>query len=163
MSTTNHVLVAVDGTDASERAAIVASSLFGPGARYTFAHVAEPVPMTPPGQMPMAGVGVAPAVAPGAEPDEPGGENEVRDSARSVALSAAAASGLDVAETIGLIGDPARQIVQAAGERSVDVIVVAAHERGWLAEMLSGSTVDDIQGITTIPVLVVPASTSATD
>ena len=160
MSTTNHVLVAVDGTNASERAAMVASSLFGLGARYTFAHVAEPVPMTPPGQMPLSGVGVAPAVPPGVEPDEPGGENEVRDSARSVALSVAAATGLDVSETIGLIGDPARQIVAAADERDVDVIVVAAHDRSWLAELFTSSTVDDIQHLATVPVLVVPTTTT---
>lgn len=156
MSEPTHVMIAVDGSDTSERAAAVAAGLFGTSARYTFAHVAEAVPMTPPGQMPLSGAGVAPAIPPGVEPDEPGGEHEVRDSARAVALAAAAASGLDVAETIGLIGDPARQIVTAASDRDVDVIVVAAHDRGWWSELFTGSTVDEIRHLATIPVLVVP-------
>lgn len=156
MSDPIHVLVAVDGSDASTHAATTAAALFGERARYTFAHVAEPIPMTPPGRLPFSGAGVAPAIAPDIAPEEPGGEHEVRDSARSVALASAAASGLDVAETIGLIGDPARQIVSAATDRLADVIVVAVHDRGWLTGLFTSSVTDDIQHLATIPVLVVP-------
>ena len=156
MSESIHVLVAVDGSDESTHAASVAARLFGEGARFSFAHVAEPIPMTPPGRLPFSAAGVAPVLPPDVEPDQPGGEHEVRDSARSIALAAAGASGLEVAETIGLIGDPAKQIVAAANERSADVIVVAVHHRGWLTELFTSSVTDDIQHLATIPVLVVP-------
>ncbi len=156
MSEQIHVLVAVDGSDDANRAGLVAAALFGPSARYTFVHVAEAVPMTPPNHMPLSGAGVAPAVPRGVGPDEPGGENEVRDSARSVALAAATSIGVDVSETIGLIGDPARAIVATAAEHDADVIVVGAHERGWLAELFTSSVLDDIQHLATVPVLVVP-------
>ncbi|MEO6651258.1 MAG: universal stress protein [Ilumatobacteraceae bacterium] len=156
MSAPIHVLVAVDGSDDSNRAGLVAAGLFGASAQYTFVHVAEAVPMTPPNRMPLSGAGVAPAVPHGVAPDEPGGANDVKDSARAIALAAATSVGVDVTETIGLLGDPARAIVGAATERGADVIVVGAHERGWLAELFTSSVLDDIQHLATIPVLVVP-------
>jgi universal stress protein A len=63
-------------------------------------------------------------------------------------------SGLAVEEVIAH-GDAASEIVRVAGERKVDLIVIASHGRTGLGRMLFGSTAEQVVRHAPCPVLVV--------
>jgi nucleotide-binding universal stress UspA family protein len=63
-------------------------------------------------------------------------------------------SGLNVEEVI-VHGDAASEIVRVAGERGVDLIVIASHGRTGLGRMLFGSTAESVVRHAPCPVLVV--------
>lgn len=141
------VLIAVDGTPEAERAAERARALFGEAADYLAINVV-PDPTTY--VDPAIGFGAVygyPLMATVAEEGE-----RVRD-ARGVAAATAAVAGL-VAEPIGEIGDPATTIVAAADEHDVDVIVVAASDKGWFSRLVSGSVSASVVRDAHVPVLV---------
>src|SRR4051794_14575039 len=131
------VLVAVDDTEGSVRAAETAHRLFGDDAEYLAVNVTNVIDMA---AIPWYGAGygtpyVAPYgavwayrdVTPEPEAGAVGGEEVAADQAREVAEQ----SGLAGAEAVGEEGDPAEAVLRAATEREVDVIVVGVHERGW--------------------------------
>jgi nucleotide-binding universal stress UspA family protein len=63
-------------------------------------------------------------------------------------------AGLNVEEVI-VHGDAASEIVRVAGERGVDLIVIASHGRTGLGRILFGSTAESVVRHAPCPVLVV--------
>ena len=68
-------------------------------------------------------------------------------------------AGLDIEEVIAH-GDSASEIVRVAGERGVDLIVIASHGRTGLGRILFGSTAEAVVRHAPCPVLVVKKSDS---
>ena len=146
------ILIAVDDDEGGRRAATAAAALFGTDATYRFAHVARPIPMTPPGAYGPAGmapVGFAPI-------DVDRDENEIRDSAAAVASHIATEAGLASATSVGLLGEPADALIDEAVSCGAAAIVVSAHDRGWIERLFHHSVRRDIVRMSPVPVLVVP-------
>lgn len=145
------ILIAVDADEGAKRATLAATSLF-PDATLRFAHVARPVPLTPPGAYGPAGVapvGVAPVDA-DLDPEE------TKESARAVAAHAASECGRADATAVGLIGDPADELIEEATSCGAVAIVVSAHDRGWIERLFHHSVREDIQRMSPVPVVVAP-------
>ena len=154
------VLVAVDDSEGSVRAAEAAHRLFGDDAEYLAVNVTNVVDLA---SIPWYGAGWgAPYAAPygavwpyrGAAVEA--GTADSEEVARAHAREVADESGLTGAIAVGEEGDPALAIVRAAEERNVDVIVVGTAERGWLDRLLNPSVSKEIVKQADVPVLVVP-------
>ena len=163
------VLIAIDDTKESSRAAQVAVDCFGPGADYLAIYVDQ--------ERPVAGPLWGPDVIWGGIYTYPGlysypitGSPRVpadslvidTEQAEDEAERLAAAAGVD-AEPLGDIGDPGTAIAEAAREHDVDVIVVGSHHRNWFERLLHGSTSDDVLKEADVPVMIVPAEYTADD
>ncbi len=61
-----------------------------------------------------------------------------------------------LAETVLKEGDPAAEILRTARERGVDLIVCGSHGRGFVGRMLLGSVSGKLVHRAQVPVLVVP-------
>jgi len=156
------VLVAVDDTEGSVRAAETAHRLFGDEAEYLAVNVTNVADLA---AIPWYGAGWgAPYAAPygtvwsyrstdavGAVGELGDGEDVAAAQARDVADQ----SGLPDATAVGEEGDPASAILRAAEERGVDVIVVGTEERGWLDRFLRPSVSKEIVRHANVPVLIV--------
>ncbi len=142
------VLVALDGTDDSVRAATIAAGLFGVEAEYLVVNVARtalefPETTTFGGVIPL-------------NPDSWTALADTIDTAASHAAEVGAeAAGLESAEVVVEHGDPVQAICAAAAEHAVDVIVVGSHDKGRLARLVSPSVADGVVHHTAVPVLVV--------
>lgn len=155
------VLVAVDDTEESVRAAEAAHRLFGDQAEFIAVSVAElPVDLaaTPWGAGWGAGLPIAFGSAwsyraPGVRTDAVSGE--AADDAAEDARSVADRSGLTTAETFGEVGDPAGVVLRVAEDRAVDVIVLGTHERAWFDRLVRPSVSKDVVKRAEIPVLIV--------
>jgi nucleotide-binding universal stress UspA family protein len=145
------ILIAVDNSDESVSAGRAAVALFGESAEYTFAHVAEPVAMTP-AIAPLGGAVVYPAGGT-AMTDDP---DETRASAQFVARHAADEAGCSTATSVGLIGDPVDALLDEADRCNADVIVVGAHEHGWFTDLITRSVTRQLERKSNVPVLVMP-------
>jgi nucleotide-binding universal stress UspA family protein len=146
------ILIAVDTEGGSSHAALAAANLFGEAASYRFAHVARPVPMTPPsahGPEGVAPVGYAPV-------DADHDREAVIESAREVAAHAADDAHMVGATAVGLIGEPADALIDEAVACHASAIVVSAHDRGWVERLFHHSVRSDIERMSPVPVLVVP-------
>jgi nucleotide-binding universal stress UspA family protein len=168
------VLIAIDDTKESSRAAQVAVDCFGPGADYLAIYVDQ--------ERPVAGPLWGPDVIWGGIYTYPGlysypvsgspvtrSPRETTDAlagntqhAEVEAERLATAAGVD-AEPLGDIGDPGTAIAEAAREHDVDVIVVGSHHRNWFERLLHGSTSDDVLKEADVPVMIVPAEYTADD
>jgi nucleotide-binding universal stress UspA family protein len=153
------VLVAVDDSDGSVRAAETAHRLFGEAAEYFAVNVTNVVDLT---TIPWYGAGWgAPYGAPyGAvwayRTDLAGaGEGEGEEIAEAHAREVAEQSGLPDAEAVGEEGDPATAVLRAAEDHAVDVIVVGTEDRGWFDRLLRPSVSKEIVKHAHVPVLVV--------
>jgi nucleotide-binding universal stress UspA family protein len=136
------ILVGVDGSDASTKAAQFAAEIATRfGARLTLAY-AIPRLVLPPDAY---GLSVA-------DVDE-----EHRAFAEKLLAHALARAGEgDVrADTVVLDGPAAETLAEAAQEKDVDLVVVGSHGRGAVARMLLGSVSDRLVHICPKPVLVV--------
>lgn len=155
------VLVAVDDTDGSVRAAETAHRLFGDAAEYLAVNVTNVVDL---GAIPWYGAGFgAPYVAPygavwayrtdvvPADPSTEDPELLAAEHARDVAER----SGMGDAVVVAEEGDPAAAVLRAAEEHHVDVIVVGTHERGWFDRLVRPSVSKEIVKQAHVPVLVV--------
>ena len=148
------VLVALDGTDDSVRAATTASGLFGADAEYLVVNVAKtalefPETTTFGGVIPL-------------DPESWTMLAETIDTAAAnTAEAGAEAAGLESAEVVVEHGDPVQAICAAAAEHAVDVIVVGSHDKGRLARIVSPSVADGVVHHTTVPVLVVSGTPAA--
>lgn len=160
-----NVLMAIDETPESKRAAEVAAACFGPEATYLAIYVDEQHPLGGPlwgSGLGWGGVYAYPlwyqssyrTGAAGETGDESVGVGTV-EGAQAQAERLAAEVGV-VAEPLGDVGDPATAIVNAARQHDVDVIVVGAHNRNWFSKLLYGSTSDNVLDEADIPVFVVP-------
>ena len=155
------VLVAVDDSEGSVRAAEAAHRLFGDGATYLAVSVTTAVDLA---AIPWYGAGWGAPYAAGfgtvwpyrgegtAQAELADAEEVARDQAREVA----AESGLPAAVAVGEEGDPAMAILHAADERNVDVIVVGSSDRGWLDRLVRPSVSKEVVKQADVPVLVVP-------
>ena len=146
------ILIAVDADEGAKRAALAAMSLF-PGATLRFAHVARPVPLTPPGAYGPAGVAPVGVAAADTELDP----EETIESARAVAVQAATEAGAADAATVGLIGNPADALIEEATACGAAAIVVSAHDRSWIERLFHHSVREEVQQMSPVPVVVVPA------
>jgi nucleotide-binding universal stress UspA family protein len=163
------VLVAVDESEASVRAAEVAYRLFG-DAEYLAINVADPG--VDPARTPWwgAGWGVgppytygmvwpyhvgAPADAALAPESDRSPDRRPIDEAEDDARSVADRTGLPDAEPIGAVGQPADAILDAAEQHGVDVVVVGARQRGWFDRLFDPSVSGDVVKRAEVPVLVV--------
>ena len=140
------VLIAADGSETSIAAARTAHRLFGDSAEYLVVNVDRSMSEV------MAWGYAYPVVMPlPAAVDDPASTERAEHVAEGVAESA----GLDDAEVIGDVGDPAHAIIDAAHGHKVDVIVVGSHDRNWFSRLFTGSVSDNIIREADIPVLVV--------
>jgi nucleotide-binding universal stress UspA family protein len=160
------VLMAIDETHESKRAAEIAAECFGPDANYLAIYVDERRPIGGPlwgPEIGWGGVYTYPqlydyrfrAAAPSGLDDDlpPVGTVE---GAKIEAERLAAELGV-VAEPLGDVGDPTTAIINAAHRHGADVIVVGSHNRNWFSKLLHGSTTEGVMRETDIPVLVVPS------
>jgi nucleotide-binding universal stress UspA family protein len=155
------VLIAVDESEESVRAARRAHELFGPDAQFLAINVS---PIMSPWVAPGVGWGgvyawsptAYPAVPPVGLPDESGGvANRMREESIHIAEEAAGQAGIPAAEPLTGVGDAPEAIMDAAEAHAVDVIVVGSHDRGWLGRLLAGSTSERVVRRSEVPVLVV--------
>jgi nucleotide-binding universal stress UspA family protein len=155
------VLVAVDESESSVRAAETAHRLFGEDAEYLAVNVTNVVDLA---AIPWYGAGYgSPYAAPyGAvwsyRSDvtlDPEGVADGEKAAEEHARDVAEESGLAGAEAVGEEGDPAEAVLRAADEHQVDVIVVGTHDRGWFDRLLRPSVSKEILKEAKVPVLVV--------
>ncbi len=159
-----HVLIAVDDTESSVRAAATAHRLFGDEARYTVLNVAhgtslmwgdESLPAgTPYPLFPGAGVigGLPLALHAAASPDDVARHHV--DEAERRADEVARKAGIADAHVVGDTGDPAEAILAAARDQRVDVIVVGTHDRTWFNRLFAGSVSDTVAKDADVPVLI---------
>ncbi len=169
------VLIAVDETEESVKAARVAQALFGAGAEYLAINVSSR-PVAWAGGSPYAGVwpyAYPPAIGMVGEyaaPVVPGGSSTTTTSyeqelagtgesnqeihAQDQARQVAEAAGVSLADAVGELGDPAVAIIDAAHTHHVDVIVVGSHDRGWFSRLFKGSVSHDVLRSADIPVLI---------
>ena len=166
------VLLAVDDSEVSLRAAKVAHQLFGDDAKYFVISVGPytvmlpggdamawgvPYPMVP---LAMPGMATAPLLTAeayrGVEIPEGGTPTGV-DRAEADARSVTAAADLPAdAVAIGATGDPVEQIRVAAEDEAIDVIVVGAASGKWWQHFLDPSVSKSVVRHADRPVLIVP-------
>lgn len=159
-----HVLIAVDDSESSVRAAHTAHRLFGDDARYTVLNVAPNVSLmwgdeslpsgTPYPLLPGGGImgGVPLALQTAGAPEE-AARRRVDDAERR-ADDVAREAGLTDARVIGDAGDAAEAILDTARAQHADVIVVGTHERNWISRLFSSSVADTVARESEIPVLI---------
>ncbi|MBD7988375.1 universal stress protein [Luteimonas sp. Sa2BVA3] len=137
------ILVAVDGSDISVRAAkhanALAKSLAKPAKIFLVAVDAAPFP------------GVVSKIGKDAM-DRIHAENHERMLAP--ARKALARSKADVRE-LAVVGEPAEAILAAAGSNRVDIVVMGSHGRGSVKGILLGSVSSKVIAQTDIPVTIV--------
>jgi nucleotide-binding universal stress UspA family protein len=163
-----HIVIAVDGTEASVHAARTAWELFGDGHHYVVVHVGEALPManviaveTTAGVPMPPGWNAGPVVLPVAQVESEEYEQDPIELATSIARRVGAEAGLADAEAVGTVGDRAEAILEVAHERRADVVVVGAHEHGWFTRLFGGSVADDVRKHADVPVLIVPVTADA--
>ncbi len=146
------ILIAIDESDASRKAAGTAAHLFE-GADFVAVNVASVrVPWTDV----HAWGGVYPWPFPGADDYVAEMQTESTAHAIDTAASAAHDAGLDDAEAVAAVelGDTAKAIIDAAHEHDVDLIVVGWTDKSWFSRVLDGSVARDLVRRADIPVLV---------
>ena len=157
------VLVAVDDTEGSVRAAETAHRLFGDDAEYLAVNVTNVVDLA---AIPWYGAGwgapyAAPYGAVWSYRAEAVGRRRRADRTRrggrrgATPARSPSSPGCPDAEAVGEEGDPATAVLRAADERQVDVIVVGTEERGWLDRLLRPSVSKEIVRHAHVPVLIV--------
>lgn len=131
-----HIMIAVDGTEASDAALAAAAELFGTDADYTIVSVGAPMAVSS-----IEPFGLTPALL-SITSDEGlpvfdtfSGAEEAAELAKA-ALEAGHVRSVD---TVVAVGGPEPTICKVAAEEGVDVIVVGAHERGWLSRLVRPS------------------------
>jgi nucleotide-binding universal stress UspA family protein len=136
------ILVGVDGSPASHKAARLAAEIAGRfDARLTLAYVV-PRLLLPPDAY---GLTVAEV-----EAEHRSHADEVLAAARAELGEAGAAAEVSV-----LYGPPAEALVEAADAAEADLVVLGSHGRGAVARVLLGSTTDRVVHLCPRPVLVV--------
>jgi nucleotide-binding universal stress UspA family protein len=159
-----HVLIAVDDTEHSLRAARTAYRLFGSLATYTVVSVSDQPTMLWGGDTLMWGVpyplmvaptGVVGVATPGTATtgSERAATAAAVDEAMQVALDVAERAEIPEPQVVGETGDPAAAILEAARHHHADVIVIGSHERSWFARLMSPSVAGALVKEAEIPVL----------
>jgi Universal stress protein UspA and related nucleotide-binding proteins len=150
------VLIALDGSAVSVRAAHAAVELFGSDNEYFVVNVAAPALVWPEG---VAYGGVYPMSG-----DEwTALTTAVDTAAQGTAESGATAAGITPAEIIVEHGDPVAAICDAADSHQADVIVVGSHDKGRLERLITPSIADAVVHHSSRPVLVVSGASNTDD
>lgn len=143
------ILIALDESPVSARAARVASRLF-PGAEFLVINVAGiPVPWVG-----TAGFGEVTPLTWVPPPENGDGDQEGRQNL----MDRAKAVGVPDPDVIASTGDPVTEICSAAEEHDVDVIVVGSHHKTALRRLIDPSVAAGVVRDTYRPVLVVSGS-----
>lgn len=147
------ILVAVDETEASQRAAAFVDEFFaGEGYSLTAVNVAQrPVEWLP--ATPYGGIAQWSYPYP-VPPDESAMEEDLarREAAGEAIASRQAPPGSDIEVRFG---ETVAAILVAADEVDADVIVVGSNDKGFLQRLLSGSVSEELVRSASRPVLVV--------
>lgn len=157
------VLVAVDESETSLRAATCAHDFFGDEASYYVVNVGtsertliggDPMTWGVAYPLSLAYVGrLDPAVDAGVDPGMPTGAER----AQAEALQVSDAAHLPVGSVaVGVTGDPAEQIRMISEDEDIDVIVVGWSGGGWWRHLLEPSVAKAVIRTSDRPVLVVP-------
>lgn len=128
-----------------EGAGALASSL---GAKLILLHVTEPVAAYVP-------VGAAMDVITAPIPVEPPDLEALKSRLEELAAPIRA-TGVTV-ETVAAVSLPAEEILEQAGKRGADMLVLGSHGHGALYHLFSGSVVTAVLRKATLPVTVIPA------
>ena len=148
-----HVVVAVDGSEPSDRAAAFAVSLAARGAlRLSFASAVNPTVASIP-----AGQGVAVGVASLFELLKVDAQNVC-----AAATGAATARGV-TSDVHVLQGPPAEALATFVRESHADALIVGTHARRWLARSMLGSVAAALVRRCDVPVIVVRADSTLRD
>ena len=144
------ILVALDETEASRRAAAFVNRFFdGVDAEIIALNVAHvPIPWYPATGW---GYGIA---APYAYP-LPEHTDEDVEAAEERGEQVVAESGIHPDEAVVDFGDPVEVIRSTAGERDADLVVVGTSSKGWWSRLLEGSVSERLLRDAECPVLVV--------
>ncbi len=143
---TRRILVALDDSPASLRAAEFAHEMFGDAPCEVLAISVAPRPT------PWIAADVTfGATYPYLAPAIPELDEELENAARETLESSGVEADLQLAE----VGDPVEAIRQAAIDHRVSLIVVGSHHRGLLSRLIHGSVADDLVHEAPCPVLVV--------
>lgn len=70
------------------------------------------------------------------------------------------AKGIAVATRLAM-GDPATELIKAAGEDGVDLLAMSTHGHRFLADLVHGTTVDRVRHLVSVPVLLLRAPVAA--
>ena len=139
------VLLALDESVASFRAAREAARLFRADAEFLVINVAQlPAPW-----LPLGGFGVVSMPLPSWDVDD------VQLPSEADLLQRAGEAGASPAEVLTPVGDPVECICAAAEEHDVDVVVVGGHDKGFLTRLFDPSVSAAVVRGTHRPVLVV--------
>jgi nucleotide-binding universal stress UspA family protein len=166
------VMIAVDGSELDAPLARTAYRLFGPDAEFWAINVqadATGGPGAAPTSVPalyggsMIGFGTAyPYIAPDpyqvrAQSDDEGAATAgaAQKRADATARSAVAEAGMSGVGRVAETGDPPEQILRAAREHDIDVIVAGDHDRSWWSRLFSPAVGSELIERAEIPVLVV--------
>ena len=140
------ILIALDESSVSARAARVATQLFAADAEFLVINVAR-VPAPWVGAAAYGVVAPMPSIDPAAfEPD---------DSSESDLMARAEELGVPAAEAITEAGDPVAVICAAAEEHGADVVVVGSHDKNALQRLVDPSVAAGVVRGTHLPVLIV--------
>lgn len=139
------VLLALDESVASFRAAREGARLFRPDAEFLVINVARlPAPW-----LPVGGFGVVSLPPPAWDGEELARFTEAELQQRAVD------AGANPTEILTALGDPVDSICAAAEEHDVDVVVVGGHDKGFLTRLFDPSVSAGVVRSTHRPVLVV--------
>jgi len=147
------ILVALDDSEASQKAALFVNELFAGTEHEVIGLNVSPAPVP---WIPAVGYGevyafpVAPAGV--ATPDE---VEEAEQHAEVVASQTVAESGLEADERYAAVGEVVGEICRAAVDHKVDLIVVGSHDKGAFKRFLTGSVSTSLVHEAPRPVLVV--------
>lgn len=141
-----HILIATDGSAASEHAAQLAVGLArAHGAKLTAVYVADPYPYVGIGEINPMGFQAYMDVA-----------HEQASRAHAVVDALCKKDTPDIALQVRMVEEvaPAAGIVQSAKEVGADLIVLGSHGRSGIARLMLGSVADRVVHESTIPVLI---------
>ena len=141
-----HILIATDGSAASEHAAKLAVGLARThGARLTAVYVADPYPYVGIGEINPMGFQAYMDVA-----------HDQASRAHAVVDALCKQENPAIALQVRLVEEvaPAAGIVQSAREVGADLIVLGSHGRSGIARLMLGSVADRVVHESTIPVLI---------
>jgi|ERR671922_1130400 nucleotide-binding universal stress UspA family protein len=148
-----HILVAVDETEASRRAAEFVDALFG--GRDDVSIVAVNVARVPVDWMPPAPYGGIYAW-----PFTVGGERAAVDEAvareEAKGRAVATAQAPHDAEVEVVLGEAVEAIERAAEDENADLVVVGSNDKSFLQRLLGGSVSQELARHPTRPLLIVP-------
>lgn len=143
-----HILVALDDTESSRRAAVFVDRFFaGIDTRVDVLSVAESplvdAPAAGPGGMLGGATGSAEVL------------RQISDATRAAAERIASDANLDADVALVAEGDPVDAITRVAAERDVDLVVVGSSHKGLWQRLISGSVSRGVVDESPAPVLVV--------